>query len=282
MAAQPLTAALIRSVAKPKAQAGGELTSLLAALAEVLVAALKSFTAVPIRVEPDGLSIVSHQQPVPGGVAIRLASARGNLSPVLLADRALVMALCEASFGGNGTEPPYDGGERPYSPVERRLMNEVLAELGMKLPDALELCFALQFRKPEEELRRPPPRQAAVSYYAGRLLVYVFGYSGELTVLLPEEEIARITAPAGPGDSAGDGGSGRSLSEALNGAEIEVTALLPADLKPLSEVTALRPGQLLKFRSDTNTPLLLVAEGRHLHRARMSEGGEQVRIEIIE
>lgn len=283
MVARPLTADLIRAAGKPRASANGELADFLAALADCLVAVFAEFTSAPVRVEPDGLSIASREVPVPESAGIKLDSGQGILTPVVTADRALVMALTEAAFGGSGTEPPYDGADRPYSKTERRLRDTMLSALAAKLPEALELCFNRPFRKAEEEERKPRAREVeTLSFIAGRLLVYVFGYSGELTVLLPEEEFAAVTASAmstGTGQVVDVVGRG-SYVQSLQSAEVEIAAMLPAELLPLADIAMLRKGQLLKLRANVNTPVTVMAGGTLLHHARMTQGSDHVTIEI--
>lgn len=284
MAWVPLTAAMIRAAGKPQASASNEIANLQAALAEAIVKAFAVFTAVPVRAEPDGLSVAMREMPVEDGLPVRLESPRGPLTPVLLADRPLVMALCEAAFGGAGTEPVFDGADRPYSTTERRLRDALLGELARLLPEALELCLTTPFRPAEEEERKPASRETiAVSCITSRLLVYVYGYSGELTVLLPEAQINELFAAAATGTvaSASESASHGHYVAALRTAEVEVSVLLPAEKKPLSEVAALRPGQLLKFEASAATPLLLMAGDRMLHEVRMTPSGGQMGIEII-
>lgn len=284
MARIPVTAAHIRAAGKPQASASGEVANLLAALAETVVAVFAGFTAVPVRAEPDGLTISKYGVPVADGMAVKLGSPRGPLTPVLLADRALVMSLCEAAFGGSGSEPVFEGADRPYSSTERRLRDALLTALAAYLPEVLELCLSVPFHAAGEEERKPVPRETfEVSFISGRLLVYVYGYSGELTLLLPEEQVAQliaVAAAAGKAAHTGPEDRGR-YAAALRSAEVEVTVLLPAELKPLSEVAALRPGQLLKFTSCATTPLLLMAGGSLLHEVRISPGGGRMGIEII-
>lgn len=284
MARIPVTAAHIRAAGKPQASASNEVTDLMAAMAETVVAVFARFAAVPVRAEPDGLTIASREVPVADGLAVKLGSPRGPLTPVLLADRATVMALCELAFGGSGTEPVFDGADRPYSATERRLCDALLAELAAHLPEALELCLSVPFRAVEEEERKPASRETVeVTFISGRLLVYVYGYSGELTLLLPEEQVTQLIAVAAAANSAVrlDPEAHGRYAAVLRSAEVEVTVLLPAELKPLSEVAALRPGQLLKFTSSATTPLLLTAGGSLLHEVRITPGGGHMGIEII-
>lgn len=281
--ARPLTADLIRATGKPRASASSELTDFLATLADGVVAAFAEFTQAPVRVEPDGLSISAREIPVPEGVSVKLDSARGILTPVVTADRALVMALTEAAFGGAGTEIPYDGADRPFSKTERRLRDTLFSAVAAKLPEVLELCFAIPFRRIEDEARKPRTREAETqSFIAGRLLVYVFGYSGEVTILLPEEEFIQMTAAVhGTGTSQAPGSRDRSsFLQSLQGAEVQIAAMLPAELMPLAEVATLRRGQLLKLRADVNTPLMVTADEALLRHARMAQGSDRVTIEI--
>ncbi len=250
----PLTAAMIRVAGKPQASASNEIASLQAALAEAVVTAFAAFTAAPVRAEPDGLSISLREMPVEDGQVIKLVSPRGALTPVLMADRPLVMALCEAAFGGSGTEPVFDGADRPYSATERRLRDALLAGLAGLLPEALELCLSVPFRTVEEEDRKPASREAvSVSCISCRLLVYVYGYSGELTVLLPEEQVTQLLAGAAAtigadGPDSGDRGYyrrrfaiGRSRSDRAAARRVKATGggSGPAS-RPASQIRGLR------------------------------------------
>lgn len=277
----PVTAGMIRRAGKPPMPASAELDGLLAAVAEALADVLKQFTSSPIRVEPDGLAPVSRETPVPDGVVAKLTSAKGALSPVLLADRTLVMALCEAAFGGSGTEPAHDGADRPLSRAETKLRDAFLSALAGKFPETLALCFGTAFSAAEEEVRKPARREVqTISYIGGRLLVYIFGYSGEVALLLPEDEIAHLASSGRR--MASDGGATRdAFMQALAGSELEIIAMLPEEQMPMGQIARLRHGQLLKLNADVGTTVVLMAEGQPLHTAHMASGGDAMRFEII-
>jgi flagellar motor switch protein FliM len=285
-ARRPLTAPMIRALGKVPPAARPELPALMTALAEAATRLLGEFTSAPMRVDPDGLAVEHLTLPLAESQSIRLLSDRGALAPLLVADRMLVMGLCEAAFGGTGTEPPFDGDDRPLSRTETRLRQALLQSLADRLPACLELCLGTAFQPPDDPGRKLPPAVAEeTEFIAGRLLVHVYGYTGEIRLMLPEIEIAAILAGGPAGGSAGPvpgPHAAERFREALFEGPIALTVQLPQELMQLGEVARLRKGQLLKFKATAQTPLLVSAEGVSLHRARLSHSDDHVTLEIID
>jgi flagellar motor switch protein FliM len=282
-ARKPLTAGMIRLAGKPAMATRAELVGLLAAAGEALAEVLKRFAVCPVRVEPDGFQVTARDVPMAEGVAVKLTSARGDLSPVLVADRMLVMALCEAAFGGSGTEPPHDGADRPLSRTETGLRQAMLEAVADKLADALQLAFNTPFRTAEAETRKPPGREVhSVSFIAGRLLVYIFGYSGELTLLFPEDQMAALVSSRGGAAAASPAAAREGYLQVLNESQLTITAALPAEPMAMGRIAGLRRGQMLKLNADVRTTAVLLSEGKPLCRARIISGGGAMRLEVTE
>jgi hypothetical protein len=282
---KPVTSALIRAASKVAPAARPELPLLLVSAAEALTRVLGDYTSSPVRAEPDGFAVSQRDTPIAGAEQLRLTSPRGDFNPQLLADRRFIMGLCEAGFGGSGTEAPHDGEERPLSRTESRLLKVVLQEFAARLPPLLADCFGTSFTPREEDTRRrPQPAPLPVDFVAGRILVHVFGYSGEVLLLLPEAELPALTARAGALPSSfqnGEAERARYHAAVLDSA-VTLTAQLPQELMPLSEVVQLRKGQLLKFHATALTPVLLAADGATLRRARFAASDAAWQLEIIE
>lgn len=285
MARRPLTAQMIRALGKVPPASKPELPALLTALAEALAAVLRDFTQAPVKVEADGLGIEHHPPPVADAVTSHLVSGRGPLGPSLVADRAFTLGLCEAAFGGTGMEPPFDGEDRPLSKTEQRLTRGVLEALAARLPAALELCLGTVFALDESDRRKqPPPSEHDAEFIAGRLLVHIYGYSGEVRLLLPEVEIGAILALGAESVAAHGPASAEAQdhfrAEILEG-PVDLSVQVPQELMQLGEVARLRKGQLLKFKATVETPLLVSCEGLTLHRARLSSSEGHVTLEIV-
>ncbi len=279
---RPLTAGMIRGAKRVAPVARPELPQLLDAAAALLGKLLGGYTQAPLRSESDGLRVGKRELPIADAEVVHLTSPRGGLSVHLLADRRFVMGLCEASFGGGGTEEPHDEPERPLSCTESRLSAAVLKELAGQLPQLMTECFETRFNPVEADPKRRPRQPAPADVIEGRLLVHIFGYSGEVLLLLPEDELAALTSAANAPKVTDGTGQHRQYKQAVFTSDIQLDALLPQDLMPLGDVVHLRKGQLLKLSATALTPVLLASEGVTLQRARLGAGGGRVQLEILE
>lgn len=280
---RPVTGSMIRAAGKAAPAARPELPLLLKAAAEALCKVLGSYAQAPFRCEADGLSITHREVPVAQAETLKLVSPRGVLTPLIVSDRRFLMGLCEAGFGGSGTEEPFDGDERPLSHTETRLLKAVMHDVAAALPAVLGDIFATAFRMLEDDGRSAPPAAGReLAFVTGRILVHVFGYTGEITLLLPEAEIAALFA-AGDAMVASQTGaeSQTRYQAAVLDAGVVLAAQLPQELMPLGAVSNLRRGQLLKFRADVRTPVRLSADGVTLFTARLGVAGDAMQLEIL-
>ena len=277
-----LTAGMIRGAKRVAPVARPELPQFLDAAAASLGKLLSGYTQAPLRCESDGLRVASRELPIASAEVVHVTSPRGGLSVHLLADRRFVMGLCEASFGGGGTEEPHDEAERPLSRTESRLSAIVLKELAGQLPRLMSDCFETQFNLAEVDPKRRPPQAAPADVIDLRILVHIFGYSGEILLLVPEDGLAALTSAA-VGSQSPDGTDHHTqYKQAVFTSDIQLDAMLPQDLMPLGAVVNLRKGQLLKLSATALTPVLLASDGVTLQRARLGAGGGRVQLEILD
>jgi flagellar motor switch protein FliM len=135
-----------------------------------------------------------------------------------------------------------------------------------------------------EDERKPPSREVlSIPYVVGRYLVHIFGYSGELNLLLPEEEVAAILA--GPRTTSGTPNTTSATDlymQKLQQADVELVALLPPEWRPLGDVAGLKPGQLLGLGARAGGPVEIRAAGQMLYHAHMVPGGNGIRLEIVD
>lgn len=277
-----LTAGMIRGAKRVAPVARPELPQLVDAVAAALGKLLGSYTQAPLRCESDGLRVGKRELPAAGAEVVQLTSPRGGLSASVIADRRFVMGLCEASFGGGGTEEPHDEAERPLSRTEARLAAVLLKDLAGQLPQLMTECFETPFSLAEIDGKRKPPQPAPVDVVEARILVHIFGYSGEVLLLLPEDGLAALASAAGAASSPDGTDHHTQYRQAVFTSDIQLDAMLPQDLMPLGAVVNLRKGQLLKLSATALTPVLLASDGVTLQRARLGAGGGRVHLEILD
>ena len=198
-------------------------------------------------------------------------------------DRSLVFGLCNVVFGGVGNEPPF-AETRPFSKIEIAIAQLFLKTVGRSLPAAfatvtLKEFFAAKPQDPNEEPEYPPFKP----FVSVKFLCNIHGYSGELTIELPEElaslfrpvdEVARVKEELKMSEW------GHQISHRVESIDVELVAVLSEFQMSIDGVTNLHAGQLIKLENDISSPLEICSEGVKLFSARLGQNAQKFCLSI--
>lgn len=250
-------------------------------LAESFGATLSSFDGAPWRVTLDhignGPSAISEDT----GGWFRVETHKGSMTLHLAFDRNAVSACCEAALGGSGAEAPYEFPGRPYSGIEKGLIQ--LALKGLEARTAT--VFADQLATPVsrfEGLVDPEEISRIEERIIFRFLANVFGYSGELFLTANSSEIAVQFGAAG-GDAAAEPRDvlQAGLQRRIAKAEIAFKITLGAETVLVDDLASLAPGKHLVLASCIQTPVLVCSGDNPVFKASLTRAGERLAVRII-
>lgn len=174
---------------------------------------------------------------------------------VFAINRALVYAIVEMVFGGDGTEPPFEE-VRPFSQIERNVARAVLTAAAKALQASLasvsHLTFAFErIETSSESLTIDDRNSRAV---VARFDLRAVDRSGELMLVIPQSAVQSTRSKAGeaaaqaPADPAANGWL-RQMQNEIRNTEVTLTAVLDERRTTLAEVARLKVGQLLRLEA---------------------------------
>lgn len=218
--------------------------------------------------------------PEDGGFWVHLECPSGPLRLLLMLDRPAVSGLCEAAMGGTGSEPPFEDGGRPLSRIETGLRDDWLSRCGEALTDLLPVVLACPLRPAAE----PPGADdadsaAALDATSLRLLVNLFGYSGEMVLAFDRQQLKALLPQGQPDMPARDHAAvQRQLAEAP--ARIDVA--LPPETMCVQDVASLRPGSLLRLSARMSGPVIVSAAGHKLFSGLLEPSDGHLAVKLLD
>jgi flagellar motor switch protein FliM len=201
------------------------------------------------------------------------------------ADRSVIFGVCDAVFGGVGNEEAY-AEPRPFSKIEQSFMKIFFAAVGRALPSAFAGMDVAQFiveplQDPNDEPLYPP----FSPFVAVRILCNIHGYSGEVTIEMPQELAALFKSVDSEKDTARAPSVSEwapQMSERVEGIEVELTAVLAEFLMNLDGITSLQKGQVIKLQNTVASPLALHSQGVNLFTAKLGQTASRFCLSIEE
>ncbi len=236
-------------------------------LVRLMSTTLRNFTSDNVEVSIDGIVSLRfgdylNSIPLPAMLAVHKADEWDNYG-LLVVDSAMIYSIVDVLLGGRrGTAAMRIEG-RPYTTIERtlveRLIQVVLADLG----EAFEPLCPVKFRFERLEVN---PRFAAISRLSNaavlvRLRVDMEDRGGRIELLLPYatlEPIRELLLQQFMGEKFGrDSIWETHLAEELRHTEVSLDVVLDEQTLPLSAITALRPGDQLALNCAPGAPVRL-------------------------
>ena len=236
-------------------------------LVRLMSTTLRNFTSDNVEVSIDGIVSLRfgdylNSIPLPAMLAVLKADQWDNYG-LLVVDSAMIYSIVDVLLGGRrGTAAMRIEG-RPYTTIERtlveRLIQVVLADLG----EAFEPLCPVGFRFERLEVN---PRFAAISRLSNaavlvRLRVDMEDRGGRIELLLPYatlEPIRELLLQQFMGEKFGrDSIWETHLAEELRHTEVSLDVVLDEQTLPLSAITELRPGDKLTLSCAPGAPVRL-------------------------
>ena len=236
-------------------------------LMRILSTSLRNFTSDNVDVSID--SIVSlrfgdylNSVPLPAMLAVFKVEQWDNYG-LLVVDSSLIYSVVDVLLGGRrGTAAMRIEG-RPYTTIERVLVERMIMLVLQDLSDAFSPLSPATFRFERLEVN---PRFAAVSRLANacilsRLRIDMEDRGGKIELLLPYatlEPIRELLLQQFMGEKFGrDSIWETHLAEELRHTEVGLEVVLDEQTMPLSTVISLQPGDRITLNSPPGSPVLL-------------------------
>lgn len=236
-------------------------------LVRILSTSLRNFTSDNVEVSIDSLASQRfgdylNSVPLPAMLAVFKVAEWDNFG-LIVVDSSMIYSVVDVLLGGRrGTAAMRIEG-RPYTTIERtlveRLIGVVLKDLGDAFAPITEVCF--QFERLEVN-----PRFAAISRLSNacvltRLRVEMEDRGGRLELLLPYatlEPVRELLLQQFMGEKFGrDSIWETHLAEQLRHTNVTLDVVLDEQVMPLSSVIALKPGDRIMLNALPGAPVRL-------------------------
>ena len=277
---QPLSASHFKARTRETVSAIPSAVKLSALLAEACRRTFVHFVAISWRVTPDRIE-ESGTGPADSSVrSIRFESASGSLTTDIALDRPLISALLEAFMGGSGMESPFDLGERPLSAIENGLLDLVCERLASEVAQTMSSHFGRPFSHfRDREARNPNPADNERASF--RLLVNVFGHSGEVLMSMDNSELIHQIRSSDPvGENAEEDAACNRLQRQVGRSDVELTVTLGPETLSVEDITTLLPGRMITLSSTVSTPVTLWSGGIAAFEGSLARSGDRLAVTI--
>ena len=243
-------------------------------LVRILSTSLRNFTSDNVEVSLDSVASQRfgdylNSVPLPAMLAVFKVEEWDNFG-LIVVDSAMIYSVVDVLLGGRrGTAAMRIEG-RPYTTIERtlveRLINVVLKDLG----DAFAPITSVQFKFDRLEVN---PRFAAISRLSNacvltRLRIDMEDRGGRLDLLLPYatlEPVRELLLQQFMGEKFGrDSIWETHLAEQLRDTEVSLDVVLGEQVMPLSSIIALKAGDRILLNALPGAPVRLQCGTVHL------------------
>lgn len=279
---RPLTADLLGSRTEVSAANLPAVVRIFGLAGQALGALLREFSSVDVKVSLDAITEVGGAGIDPDAVECCFVANGSPIDARIACDRNLAMILCELAFGGSSDEPPCEGEDRPLSRIETALRQLAIGEFADRLPVILKEALGVEVKRLSDQGQSESPQPHESDRICGKLLVNVFGYSGELRVDLDRRRLIDLAAPSSRrASTASVGLSSPTLRANLEQSETVLELRLRPQVMTYADIADLRIGQLLKLSMTADDPVALVSGGEHLFAARLVRPASRVTARIV-
>jgi flagellar motor switch protein FliM len=277
---RPLSAAQFKAKPRVPVSAIPSAVKLASLLAESFNRALTRFSAASWRVALDRIEETNIRPSEAYSRATRFESASGSMTVHMTLDRPFISALIEAVMGGNGTEAPFEMGERPLSAIETGALGLACDSLVDRMAQALSMHFGQPFSHfLEDDGATPSPFAQELASF--RFLVNVFGHSGEIRICMARSELThQIKATASEENDAEEIATCHQLQRQVGKSGVEFTVTLGPETLSVEDITALVPGKLISLSSTVCSPVTLWSGGVAAFEGKLARSGDRLAVSI--
>jgi len=247
-------------------------------LVRILSTSLRNFTSDNVEVSIDNIVSLRfgdylNSIPLPAMLAVFRAERWDNYG-LLMVDSALIYSIVDVLLGGRQGTAPLRIEGRPYTTIERVLVERLIEVVLADLTTSFEPLCPVAFRFERLETN---PRFAAISRVnnaavLARMRVDMERRGGRMELLLPYatlEPVRELLLQQFMGERFGrDSIWETHLAEELWNTEIDLEAVLDEQTMRLSDVMALQPGSRIVLSCTLGSPITLRCGGKALFEAR--------------
>lgn len=261
-------------------------------LVRIMSTTLRNFTSDNVEVSIDSIASQRfgdylNSVPLPAMLAVFKVREWDNYG-LIVVDSAMIYSVVDVLLGGRrGTSAMRVEG-RPYTTIERTLVERLLKVVLSDLSDAFAPVAPVHF---EFERLEVNPRFAMISRQANacvltRLMVEMEDRGGKIEMLMPYatlEPVRELLLQQFMGEKFGrDSIWETHLAEELRHTRVALDVVLDQQVMPLSAVLALKPGDMLMLDSPPAAPVRLQCGQVPLFMAELGRLGDRPSVRIGE
>jgi flagellar motor switch protein FliM len=206
---------------------------------------------------------------------------------VFTLDRAFVYSITEMVFGGDGSEPPFEG-KRKFSQIEKNITRSVVGIAARALQSSLATVseITLEFERVETNMESVSIDNRDSKAVVAKFDLRAIGRTGRLQLVIPQTAIraARAQPDVSPEDQ--EEGSPdllwfRQMQSEVKNTAVKVTAVLDEKRVSLAEVAAFKVGQVIPLDARIDGRIKLVCNNQPLFMCEIGqlEGAYSVRVD---
>ncbi len=261
-------------------------------LVRLMTTSLRNFTSDNVEVSLDGLNSVRfgdflNSIPLPALLTVFRAEEWDDFGLITI-DSALIYSVVDALLGGGRDTAPIRVEGRPYTTIERNLVERMIQVVLSDLTSAFSPLTPVTFSFDRLETN---PRFAAIARQnnaaiTARMRVDMDDRGGYLELLIPYatlEPIRELLLQMFYGEKFGrDSIWEGHLANELWQMQVEIDAVLDEQYLPFREVANLRVGDTLPLQAGTKSPIILSCGGIDMAKGSMGRAGDKVAVRIDE
>jgi len=259
-------------------------------LVRLLTTSLRNFTSDNVEVSLDSITSIRfgdylNSIPLPAIISVFRAEEWDNYGLVMV-DSSLIYSIVDVLLGGRrGTAAMRIEG-RPYTTIERNLVERMVAVVLSDMSAAFEPLSPVQFLYDRIETN---PRFATIARSANaaimvRLRIDMEDRGGKLEILLPYatlEPVRELLLQMFMGEKFGrDSIWENHLATQLWATEVEIEAVLDEQVMMLSEVMALEVGTTIMLNTAPDSSIMLRCGEVDVVTGRMGRAGGRVAVRV--
>ncbi len=259
-------------------------------LVRLMTTSLRNFTSDNVEVSIDGMSSVRfgdylNSIPLPAMIGVFRVEEWDDFGLITI-DSALIYSVVDSLLGGGrGTAPVRIEG-RPYTTIERSLVQRMLEVVLDDMTSAFEPLTRVAFKSDRLETN---PRFAAIARPANaavaiRLRVEMDDRGGDLEIVIPYatlEPIRDLLLQMFWGEKFGrDSIWETHLATELWSMQVEIEAVLDEQVMSLRRIAALRVGDTLMLNARPNSSVMVRCSGIDMFSGSMGRSGDKVAVRV--
>ncbi len=259
-------------------------------LVRLMSGSLRNFTSDNVEVSIDNMTSVRYGDylnsvPLPAMISVFKAEEWDNYG-LLIVDTALIYSVVDVLLGGRRGKAAMRIEGRPYTTIERSLIERMVHVMLSDLSAAFEPISQVNFRFDRLEIN---PRFATISRAANaaivsRMQIDMEGRGGRVDLLLPYatlEPVREMLLQQFMGEKFGRDSIWEShLAEELWMTQIDLEAEVDNQVMSLNDVFDLKVGSRIMLNATPESEVALNCGGVHLFRGRMGRKGDCIAIKI--